>query len=240
MLLMTGAAALAVGLRARSGDAYHAAAWRATGATFLAEGVSVTTQNAFGGAAMHAGGTSSLMKAYLAWLPVFNHSRTFMVTGALLALAWLALHRGAPGPRFWTGLVALLCLGTAVGAALGVREGSFTRTGHVTALAGWDLMELLVILPVLFLLLVKNRVDRLLWALLGAYAASLALGIFWFLVLGQIAPGWTPSNWSRVAVRDALYVGMAAAALFRWLAVRRGREVHGMLGPPPLRVSMIR
>lgn len=240
LLLITGAAALAVGLRGRSGDGYHLAAWQVTGVTFLVEGVSVSAQNAFGGAAMNAGGRSALMSAYLFWLPVFNHSRTFMVTGGLLALAWLALHRQAPGPRFWTGLAALLCVGTAVGAALGLREGAFTRTGHVPALAGWDLMELLVILPVLFLLLVKNRVDRLLWALLGAYAASLALGIFWFLVLGQLAPGWVPTNWSRVAVRDVLYVGMAGAAVMRWLAGRRGREVHGMLGPPPLRASMIR
>jgi hypothetical protein len=240
LLLITGAAALAVGLRARVGDTYHLAAWRATGVTFLLEGISVSAQNAFGGAALHAGSTSAVMQAYFVMLPVFNHSRTFMVTEALLALAWLGVHRAPVTGRFWSALAALLCIGTVVGAAIGFHEGPFTRTGHVPAVAGWDLMELLVILPVLFLLLVTNRIDRLLWALLGAYAASLALGIFWFLMLGQIAPGWTPTNWSRVAVQDLLYVGMAVSGLARWGAARAGRNVHGMLGPPPLQVSMIR
>ena len=239
-LLVTGAADTAAGLRDALGDPYHRAAWRLTGATFLVEGSAVLAHNAFGSAAMAAGAGSALMQRYLLWLPILNHSRTFMVTGALVALGWLALLRRPPGRGFWTGFVALLCVGAVAGAFLGYREGPFTRTAHLTALALWDLLELLVILPMLFVLLVTNRVDRLLWALYAAYACSLALGIFWYAVLGQIAPQWTPPIWTRTFARDVLYAVMVAAAAWRWRASRRSIPVHGMLGPPRLQVPMLR
>jgi hypothetical protein len=221
--------------------AWHPAGWRLTGAAFTVFSVDLVAQLAFGSAAMAAGRGTPVMNAYMRAAPAFNHSRTFLMVAALVVLLLIGLKRVPPSPRFAAGTAGLLAVGLVIGAAAGAAEGGFLRSLHYTAVAIGDIAELILLLVTLFILLLTNRVDRYLWALLAAYACSLALGIFWFSLFAQIgvARAWHPPPWSLNAVWAVLYATMAAMAFTRWRAGRRGRPVHGMLGPQRPQLSMI-
>ena len=238
------AAVAAFSLAASRGSAagvWHPAGWRLTGAAFTVFSVDLVTQLSFGSAAMAAGKGTPVMAAYMRAAPAFNHSRTFLMMAALVLLLLLGVMRAPPSRRFARGAAGLLALGLAIGAGAGMAEGGFLRSLHYTAVAVGDIAELILLLVTLFILLLANRVDRYLWALLAAYACSLALGIFWFSLFTQIevASAWHPPPWSLNAVWAVLYATMAAMAFTRWRAGRRGRPVHGMLGPQRPQLSMI-
>lgn len=220
---------------------YYAAGWRLTGAAFAVFVVDLATQLAFGSAAMAAGRGTPVMAAYLRWTTAFDHSRTFLMMGALVGLMGVGLVRAAPGRRFALLAAGLLAVGLALGAGAGLAEGGFLRSVHYMAVTMGDVAELLLLMATLFLLLLTNRTDRSLWALLAVYACSLALGTFWFSLFTQIgvARAWHPQPWSLNAVWSVLYAGMAALAYSRWRAGRRGRPVHGMLGPQRPQLSTI-
>ena len=200
--LLLGTAALLC-LRVRVPQNPHVeTAWRLTGIAFLWHALSGVLQNVFGGIAMVAGTSSATMKAYLEANPVMNHSRTFLLYGLMAALIVLAFMRGQPGRAFWRGAWAALLVGFLAGAAWGVREGTFTEARHYSAVAVWDVVELVLLMAALFALLVSNRADRLLWAFLSVYGLGLALGIFWFSLLAQLNLGtWIPKTWTGHAER---------------------------------------
>lgn len=227
--------------RAGAAGAWYPAGWRLTGASFAVFSVDLVAQLSFGSAAMAAGRGTPVMDAYLRAAPAFNHSRTFLMLAALVLLLVLGVVRAPPARRFARGAAALLAVGLVIGALAGLAEGGFFRSLHYTAVAVGDIAELLVLFATLFVLLLTNRVDRYLWALLAAYACSLALGIFWFSLFTQIgvASAWHPPPWSLNAVWGVLYATMAALAFKRWRAGRRGRPVYGMLGPQRPQLSMI-
>jgi hypothetical protein len=242
VLLAAAILCLRVAVKSPSGNAFHDTGWKVVGVGFLWHATCDALQNAYGGAAIAAGRTSALWASYLEWLPVMNHSRTFLLDGLAVGLLALALYRRTPDRRFWRGVVALLAAGFAAGIALGVREGGFTGGGHYSAVAIWDVIELIALLSALFGLLLTNRADRLLWAFLAAYGLRLALGIFWFTVLAQKdQPGaWHPPTWTLSALRIGLGLVMIAAALRRLHQHRRGRPVHGMLGRTIAPAPMLR
>lgn len=229
-------------LRVRASDnAYHHAAWRITGIAFLWHAASDLAQNVFGGIAIRAGGQSATMKAYLVANPVMNHGRTFLVYGLLLSLVAIAFYPREPDRRFWRMALMALSVGFVAGSAVGVHEGGFNETRHYSAVAIWDVIELVMLMAALFALLVTNRADRLLWAFLSAYGVALALGVFWFTDMAQRALGaWQPPTWILAATRllfDALLVSIAARRL---ACQRNARPVHGMLGRPMPRLSTLR
>ncbi|HEV7588119.1 MAG TPA: hypothetical protein VGO40_08290 [Longimicrobium sp.] len=239
-LAAVAAFSLAAG-RAGAASPWHTAGWRLTGAAFTAFSVDLAAQLAFGSAAIAGGRGTPVMDAYLRAGPAFDHSRTFLMMAALVALLVIGVLRAPPARRFARGAAGLLAVGLVIGAAAGVAEGGFLRSLHYTAVAMGDIAELLLLLSTLFVLLLTNRVDRYLWALLAAYACSLALGIFWFSLFTQIgvARAWHPQPWSLNAVWVVLYAAMAVLAYRRWRAGRRGRPVYGMLGPQRPQLSMI-
>lgn len=242
VLLTAAVLCLRVAAGSPSGNPFHDTAWKVVGVAFLWHAACDALQNVFGGIALRAGMTSPAMDTYKVWMPVMNHSRTFLLDGLALGLLGLALYRGLPDRRFWRGVAAVLAAGFAAGVALGMREGGFTGGGHYSAVAIWDVIELIALLSAMFGLLLTNRADRLLWAFLAAYGLRLALGIFWFTVLAQKdQPGaWHPPTWTLNALRIGLGLVMIAAALRRLHQHRRGRPVHGMLGRPIAPVPMLR
>jgi hypothetical protein len=226
---LIGAAALLC-LRVRVPLNPHAqAAWRLTGIGFLWHAISSTLQNLFGGIALAEGNPSAAMDAYMAAAPAMNHSRTFLLYGLFAALFTLSFMRGEPGRRFWRGAWAALLAGFLAGAAMGWFEGPFTVVGHYSAVAVWDVVELVLLMAGLFALLVSNRADRLLWALLSTYGLGLALGIFWFMLLAQINPGnGTPASWTGHAERIFFNAVLVAWAAKRLVIQGRGKTVVGM------------
>jgi hypothetical protein len=231
-------------LAARVGAAgsWHAAGWRLIGVAWAVFVVDLAAQLTFGGVAMAAGRESSVMGVYLTATPAFNHSRTFLIAGALVMLLALGLMRSAPTRRFGVWAAALLGVGLVLGAAAGMAEGGFLGSVHYAAVVAGDVGELLFLLATLFVLLLTNRVDRYLWALLATYACSLALGIFWFALFSLMGmpDSWHPPPWSLNAVWSVIYAAMAYIAYRRWRDGRAGRAPpYGMLGPQRPQLSMI-
>lgn len=231
---------LRVAARAGSGNAYHDAAWRLMGIGFLWHGTSDALQNVFGTIAWRAGRDTPVMESYLHWNQAMNHSRTFLLIGLALGLVLLSAYPRAPDRRFWQTAIALLAVGFAVGIAVGIHEGGFTQRRHYSAVAVWDVAELVTVFTALFAMLLSNRADRLLWAFLSTYALGLALGVFWLTRFAQIPTGaWHPPIWSMPAMRNLLAAMMVAAAWRRLTLQRRGRPVHGMLGRPIAQLSTL-
>jgi len=217
--------------RAATGNPFHRAAWRLTSTGFTVHALHLLVQHAFGGAALRAGPRSTTMAEYLRWTPVFDHGRTFLLCGLMLGLVLLGFYRGEPDRRFWRAAAVLLAAGFAAGTALGLAEGPFSMLGHFTAVAMWDVPELLLLMAALFVLLLTSRADRALWALLSAYGTGLALGVFSLTLLAQIGLGtvWHPAAWTLQAERIVFSLLMVLAALWRLHAGRRGRTVPAML-----------
>jgi hypothetical protein len=209
-LALVAVAVLSVAVARRPGQPFQRLGWVITAAAFSIHSLDLVAQLAFGSVAMAGGRGSAAMNAYLRWAPVFDHSRTFLMLAAALGLV-----------------------------ALGVVEGSVARASHYATVAVWDMAELILLLSTLFLLLLTNRVDRYLWALLAMYACSLALGTFWVTLLAQLGGGWHPPNWTLALLRVALYAAMAVIAQRRWRAGVAGRPLAGMLGRPTPRVQTL-
>lgn len=239
LLLATGLASRAVAAQPRIDDPFHRAAWRVVATTFVVFGVDLFIGNVLQTLALWGGAASWAWRFYFAVAPMLDHSRTFLALGALAALVVLALLKAPPGPSYRRMSQALLAAGLAAGAVLGLVEGPLVIGRHLFGVVLLDVVELLAILGTLFVLLLTNRADRWLWALLAAYGCSLALGIFWISRLTRFGLGWNPPAWTTHAVRDFFYAAMLAAAVVRNRAARRGSPVHGMMGRQPAQLSMI-
>ena len=165
-LLLTSALLCLAASRIAMPNPFHRAAWRLAGASFTVHALHLILQHLFGGLGLSAGGESPTMAAYLRWTPVFDHARTFLLYGLMLGLLLLAAYPREPDRRFWRIATALLVAGFVAGSGLGLVEGPFRVAGHFTAVAEWDVVELLLVMTTLFVLLVTSRADRALWALL--------------------------------------------------------------------------
>lgn len=234
-LAMMVAAVLCLGVRAprATAGADRDTAWRLTGAGFLCHASFVTLQNAFGGIAIRAGTTSPTMATYVRWIPVMNQSRTFLLVGLMVALVLLARGHGKAGRRFWWLAAGIMAAGFAFGAGVGVYEGAFSEARHYSSVAIWDVVELIVVFVALFILLLSNRADRLLWAFISVYGLQLALGIFWLLLFSQLnsPDAWHPPLWTLHAMRLGLSLLMVALAARALVQRRRGNILPGMLEP---------
>jgi hypothetical protein len=230
-LLLTSALLCLAASRIAMPNPFHRAAWRLTGASFTVHALHLILQHLFGGMALSAGAGSATMTAYFRWAPVFDHGRTFLLFGLSLGLVLLAVYRREPDRGFWRAAAALVAGGFAAGSALGLAEGPFSIVGHFSAVAVWDVAELLLLMAALFTLLITSRADRALWALLSAYGTTLALGVFSFAALTQygMRNSWHPAPWTLQAERIVFHTLMVLAAGWRVRAGRRGRPVPAML-----------
>jgi len=238
-LLVGTAAVLCLRVRAPQ-NAHHHFAWWITGVTFLWHALSDAAQNVYGAMAIHGGEHSATWAAYMRADPVMNHGRTFLVYGLLLVLTFMAAYRRELDGRFRLGSLAVLCVGLAVGSAVGWYEGPFATDRHYSAVAAWDVVELVALMIALFALLVSNRADRLLWGFLTIYGIALALSAFWFSVFAKFdLGGWEPPTWTMPAERILFDCLMLGFVVRRLMMQRRGRSPEGMLGRPIARLSTL-
>jgi hypothetical protein len=232
LIVAFAAVALAVGRRAATSAPSRRAAWTVAGAAFLFHGANMMAQAAFAVTALVAGPGEPAYRAYMAVAPAMNHSRTVALLaffGTLLALPYVAERTR----WFVPAAVAAVLLGAAAGAAGGVLDGRLGERSHYLSLVSLDSVELVFVLGVLFLLLVRDAVDRLLWLALAVYALSLALNILFVSPVGlrALVGGWAPPGWSMQAYRAVLRTAMLAIALRRWSAARRGTDVPALFEP---------
>ncbi|HYJ78376.1 MAG TPA: hypothetical protein VEW03_02145 [Longimicrobiaceae bacterium] len=240
-LVFLGWSALAVSRSIPHALEKHRAAWRLVGIAFILHSSDLLIQNVFAGLALLRGTSSRLMAVFVDLMPLFNHSRTFLLLGLCAALCLLGLWNKPVTGGFWRAAYALLAVGLVSGAVVGRVEGPFVVMVHFTAVAVWDVVELLLLLTALFILLLKSAADRHLWSMLALYAFSLALGVFWSAAFSQadIPNTWSPPPWTIAAVRTAIYLLMLGFVLRRWALARRGTEVPAMFDSPRVQPSFL-
>jgi hypothetical protein len=242
LFLAFGLLALAVAGAVRASAPARRAAWWMTGGVFSLHAVNILLQNAWGGWAMAAGNDSAIMRAYVENAPLLNHSRTASLSAyfaLLLTVALLPLAQRWVVPLSFGAIIGA----TAVGAFLARGDGPNGGERHYRSIVAFDALELILVLSVLFILLVRDTVDRLLWLALVAYALTIALNVLFFSPLGlqAIGGGWAPPVWMIQAYRTPACLAMCVAAFQRLRLARRGIDVPALfepLGrakpPPPL------
>lgn len=220
----------------------HRAAWLLAGGAFLMHAANKMGQEVFGTLAFAGGRESRVWARYLEWNAAFNHSRTFLLLAFCGTLIVLSLRREGPFTRtFFAWSFAAMAAGGAFGAVLGKNEEAFRQLTHYSAVARWDLVELVVLLGTLFACLLSSRTDRTLWFCLCVYAFSLALNVLWFAAFSRTnMPGeWAPRPWEIHTYRVALNALLAYLAWQRYRQARRGIRVPGLLEPPQPRIRLV-
>lgn len=237
LLVTFGAVSLLVARRGEFSPRFRAP-WMLTGLAFLLVGTIKGIQNTFGSAAFATGRNSALWESYLAWAPIFDHSRTVaLTTFFLLLLRAPTPSDRMPGRGYWVRDATLLCLGALAGAALGWQQQFIADLLHYEVVAILDTAELIVVLSVLFVSLLRNSTDRILWSALSVYGFILALNGLWMSVLvGLRVPGaWAPSPLHMHFFRSVLATVLVALALWRLSLARRNVDVAGLLEPAGVR-----
>ncbi|CAA9298889.1 MAG: hypothetical protein AVDCRST_MAG68-234 [uncultured Gemmatimonadetes bacterium] len=215
-----------------SPDPFFGSAWLLAGTTFLLHAASQLAQYAWGGLALAGGAGSAAMESYLRWSPTFNHTRTFVLLALFIALMALAGMRAPPGRGFQRAYGVALLAAMTLGVIVAADEGKLVESRHYLRVAGWDTVELIVVLSALFATLVTDKVDRYLWGALAANAFAVTLSIIWFVALSRVTDplAWSPPAWQIAGYRVAVFVVMVALAARRLWLVRRGRVAEGLLG----------
>lgn len=218
----------------------HHLAWAIAGSAFALAGVIKVAQNAYGTVALVAGSGSPTWNRYLTWAPTFDHSRTGILATLFLLLlvllvphrSWAAIERSGYPWWKWAGV---LCAGGFAGAAAGWVQGwgDFLHFRNVTIS---DTAELLLVLVSLFALLLRERVDRLLWMVLSLYAVNLSLNVLLlsaWMETGRLdgVLSLLPMHVSRIMI-GAVMVGLA---LRRLALAKHGTLVPGLLASLPSR-----
>lgn len=213
----------------------HRGTWLLTGTALGAHALVKGTHGILGAWAFAAGPETAIWANYMAWTPPFNHSRTVLLLAYCIILAHFSVRPVPFTRRYYRNAVAAMAVAFVLGAAVGVMEPRYTALTHFTAVARWDVIELVVLLGTLMAALLGGRMDRVLWSLLCLYAISLAFNVLWFAASSRAdMPGqWVPRPWMLQAVRVTLYTGMAALALYRLRQARRGRSVLALADAGP-------
>jgi hypothetical protein len=228
-----GVLSLAVARRVRGADPHHVAGWLLTGIAFTIHGSLDALQQAWAGWAYFLNGAASQRAAdFSRVMPVLQHGRTGVLMVFFALVAVLAVRKALPGPRFWRAAPLLMLAGFAVGGWLGWREGAFTTGEHLARVGISDLGELALVMGALFMLLVRDRADRLLWSALATYAFMLAMNVLWMMAFGRIEDEtvWKPPLILLPAYRIVLISAMVGFAWLRLRAARRGRQVPPLAG----------
>ncbi|HEU0299788.1 MAG TPA: hypothetical protein VFR37_10045 [Longimicrobium sp.] len=230
--------ALRIASRVPPGQPTFRYAWALTGAAFLVRVCNSLFHDVFATVAYVGGEESRAWAAILVWHPILNHSRTFLITAfcIVLLVALRRAIRGAPPPPLRTG-VAVVLLGMVVGGVVGWQETTFSGLTHFTAVALWDLMEMLALFAVLYVGLSTATLDRNLWACIGIYTFVLALSVLLFAFLARIDVHgeWAPRASTLQIVKTLLYLVLDTVAIRAWLKVRRREPLRSFIEDRPLR-----
>lgn len=206
-------------------------AWQMLGFVFLLYSLADVSQMLFGTLAFAGGPESAVWPAYMRWMPILNHSRTVVMWGLYVLLAVLA----AGGARTWPLLrhryvpfaVAMLALG----GLLGALEGPFDAARHLSNTSLMDALAFIVLAALLFVLMLRDTVDRALWVALVCYGASSVMSSLFLAAIAWInAHAWTPPPWIMEVSRVTFTTAMVAMAAWRLRLANRGIPLAGLLG----------
>jgi uncharacterized membrane protein len=210
-------------------------AWTFTGCAFLVQDSISLFHHVFALVAFLLGPASAAWAAVVGWTPILNLSRTFLLTAFAVVLA-VVLYRfrgGSDRPPIRGPLVAMV-VGMALGGAVGWQEPAFTRATHYSAVAVFDVVEMLAFMGLLIVGITSGRMDRSLWSALALNGFITALSVLLFAAIARfdVAGEWSPSPLTIQGVKAALGLVMLAIAVQHLRSVRRGDPVRGLIDEP--------
>lgn len=209
--------------------------WAFTGWAFLLEGSNSLFHDVFSIVAFRGGPESAAWAAVLRWHPILNHSRTFLLTTycVVLSVALLRLARGQAPPRLLTGL-GVVFAGMLLGGVVGAQEATYSGFRHFSAVAIFDIMELVAVMALLSAGLLSGAMDRSAWVSLAVNGVVLALSVLLFAALSQIdyTAQWSPQPWLIQWTKVVLHLLMVVVAARHLYRVRQGRPVRALLDAP--------
>lgn len=206
-------------------------AWQMTGLVFAIFSAVVVPQVAFGTTVFFLGAEHPLYTTYLRVAPIANHSRTLVVWGLYLSLGILAFR----GERAWPWLrraYPALAMGMLLtGAFIGWLEGPFDPARHLSNTSLMDAVGFIGLASLLFVLMLRDTVDRALWTALVCYGtASVVSALFLAAIAWVNADTWVPRTWVLEVTRVMFNLGMVSMAVWRLRLARRGVPLGGLLG----------
>jgi hypothetical protein len=206
-------------------------AWYLTGITFTTIGALATVSGVLAFPVVAAGEGSESWDVFLRTVPITNDARSFAVFGFALALGYVVvLRRAAPGRgRTAAGLALML----AIGAGVGVLEGPFQANRQMPMMALLGAVTSLALFYVLYVALVRDAMDWLLWTALALYAAREAatVNLQSLLAWWRRGPGgpWVPSPSLLLWMGLVSVLPMIVCTLHRLSLARAGRDAPGLL-----------
>lgn len=210
-------------------------AWALTGWSFLLSGSNSLFHDVFSLIGFRGGENSAAWAAVLAWHPVLNHSRTFLLTAFCVVLAVILYRAGAGGaPPPLRRSMAFVAGGMVLGGLVGWWEPDFSNYTHYSAVAVLDVMEMLAFMVLLMVGITSGGLDRALWACLGLNGFILALSVLMFAAAAHlgVVGQWAPRPVHVQTLKTVLRCLILAVAVQHLIRVRQGRPVRGLLDEP--------
>jgi hypothetical protein len=215
-------------------------AWLVVGFAFVMFSLNKGLQECFAVAAFLSGEGAPIYDFFISWSPAFNQSRTIAGIALWLVLGLFVVTGQAFRRRDLAVAMAAILAGMAIGAGIGIYESGLEGVRHFSAVAILDSAELAVLLSVLFGLLVRDRLDRLLWLALAIHAIKLAVNTIWMaaLINWSVPGSWSPPIWYMHAGRAVLTGVMLGLAWWRLILAKRGVEIPALFETDRVRSSV--
>jgi hypothetical protein len=235
LTIVFGVVALQAARRVPGRPDLHRDAWWLTGFVFTILGISTFLQLCIGAPwAYFSGVGTPVYDAYMRIAPIGNHSRGFLVVayGAMMA-GLTGIHRRFPRHLGTFVFVTSFAAMTA-GALVGWREGPLVQVTHWTATAISDSAELIVLLAALFIGVVWNTIDRLLWVALVIFTVHELFDVAWYSALtwADVPGAWQPSPVYIHLYASVAYLLMIFLTDRRIRLARKGVKVPGLIEFP--------
>ncbi len=235
LTVLWGFLAVQVWRRIPTAPELHRASWALTGWVFTILGISTTIQLGIGAPwAYFSGEGSTVYELYLRLSPIGNHSRGFLVIAYGVMLAGLPWIWRVARHRFFAVVLLASCAAMTVGALVGWVEGPLVQVIHWTATAIFDSVELMLLLLALFVAVVWNTTDRLLWVALAIFAVHEMLDVAWYSALAwsDVAGAWSPKPRYIHMYASLAYLLMIIVSVRRMRLADKEVEVGGFIEPP--------
>jgi len=226
--LAFGGVALRIAARLRR-QGLSAAPWALTGAAHVLAGGVAAVQAVMAGWAYAGGESGAAFRLYARLHGPLDESRGMLLAGFACALCLLVARRGLvrwSTPRTW----ALLLVCAVIGALAGAGERTFQEHVHYPMVAVTSAATVLALLGALWLALLNDALDYLLWLALALYAVREALDVNLLSVFGWmgVGPAWLPGRVALDAAAAGVWAAMLVLALMRDRAASRGVATPGL------------
>lgn len=222
--------ALLTAVRLRRFASVQGVAWLITGVAFGMYAANSCIQVVLSIIAFRVGPGHPFFDWYLSYAPSADHSRSALILAFAASVLALSRRRDSGSVDLLPHVAAFIAA-MGMGFVLGRAEGPLSAARHFPITAAIDTAGIVILATVLFVVMVKDTVDRLLWSALAVHGLTMMMGILFLAALAWIetASAWTPPIWSLHLLRGVLTLVMVALAARRLRTARMGVPVPGLM-----------